>query len=100
MNASHRERTEEVLDKKKEAAAVAMDHLAELQPPDGSIEAFAYWTQLAEAATERAWRTLRQSRTEGGAPPWWAIGAVLDISSESARSRANYAFEKYELAGE
>ena len=98
MNASHRERTDEVLDQKDEAAGLAEKHLGKLRPPADPIEAFAYWQQLADMATAEAWRTIHESRSESGEPPWWAVGAVLDVSSESARSRANYAYEKYGLA--
>ncbi|MEM9654009.1 MAG: hypothetical protein AAGA65_18090 [Actinomycetota bacterium] len=98
MNASHRERTDEVLDRKDEASALAEKHLAKLRPPADPIEAFAYWQRLAEAAIEESWRTVHESREATGEPPWWAVGAVLDVSSESARSRANYAYGKYGLA--
>jgi hypothetical protein len=97
MNASHRERTDEVLDQKAEAAALVEKHLGKLRPPADPLEAFAYWQHLAELANEEAWRTVHESRAESGEPPWWAVGAVLDVSSESARSRANYAYEKYRL---
>ncbi len=98
MNASHRERTDEVLDRKDEASALAEKHLSKLRPPDDSLEAFAYWQRLAEAAIEESWRTVHEGRSTMGEPPWWAVGAVLDVSSESARSRANYAYGKYGLS--
>ncbi len=97
MNASHRERSDEVLEQKEEASALAEKAASKLRPPDDPLEAFAYWSHLAEVASEEAWRTIHRSRSETGEPPWWAVGAVLDVSSESARSRANYAIGKYGL---
>ncbi len=98
MSASHRARSDQVHEQKETASALAERAAAKLQPPDDPLEAFAYWTHLADVAAEAAWRTIHHSRSATGEPPWWAVGAVLDVSSESARSRANYAATKYDLS--
>ena len=97
MNASHRERTDEAIEQKAVADARADRDLEHLESPTEALEGFAYWLRIAEVANEQAWRTVHGSRAESGEPPWWAVGAVLDVSSESARARANYAYEKYGL---
>lgn len=93
----YQEMADRIADLRDTANSRADDIAETIDPPDGAIEAFAFWVHLSDLATERAWTDLHRSRQADNPPKWPEVGVILDSSGESARQRARYAFEKYGL---
>ena len=74
--------------RRQEAAALALQDLDDLKPPDDELAAIAYWDSMRDMLADSVQEAVAEARKAGRS--WAEIAGALNTSTESARGRHHY----------